>query len=500
MDIEIRRFVHRVRNRLREQCVIDNLIRFVCGGMLIATSISFISLWVPFYYAIPVASAVSVLSFFGGIIVGFVHTPTPMQAALKADAKGYQEKLSTALFLQGKEDAFSLLQKKDAMNMVKEFSVRKEFPLRLAWKRIGILFLLVGAFLISNMIDTPAKQRAVAKHDVKKEIKKEIARIEKVEKILEKEITENENELPEVQKQLESAKKELKEAQTYEELSRTKERINKKLEMASKEVKERNIREIVQQMTQEAEDLAREEKEKLAEEAKQALEKALNGSEKEKEEAYQKLKKLAEAAGSDQLMQMAEAYKESSYSDNAYANATQSLNEIMENMKASDYAQNNENSGKSATNTGNQNSNSANTMKNQENQTQRNNSQKDMEGNGNSNSGNGSGGNGGKNGAGSGAGWNYGGKEGQEGERKTQEDITIPEGEMGNDENLTGKANGNDNSTKQNANQSKTWSGNKVSYDEVSGEYKEKAYKKVNGSNYPSKMKDKIRKYFDGLN
>jgi hypothetical protein len=77
--------------------------------------------------------------------------------------------------------------------------------------------------------------------------------------------------------------------------------------------------------------------------------------------------------------------------------------------------------------------------------------------------------------------------------------VTIPKGELGDDENLTGKANGNDTSKKQKSKESATWAGDKVSYGSVSAQYKEKAYKKVNGSNYPGSMKEKIRHYFDGL-
>ena len=210
MDIEIKQFVYRVRRRLREQCVIDNLIRFVCKGMLVATVIMLVSLWIPFYYAIPIASFVSVLSFLAGLVAGIVRTPTPMQAALIIDAKGYQEKISTAFYLQGKEDLFSQLQKKDAQKILKEFCVRKEFPIRLEWKRIGVLLCMLSVFLISALLDTPAKQKAVVEHEVKKEVKEQIARLEKVEKKLEQKSIDNQNEIANMKKQFEESKKELK--------------------------------------------------------------------------------------------------------------------------------------------------------------------------------------------------------------------------------------------------------------------------------------------------
>ena len=59
MDSRIKRFVYRVRARLREQLIIDNLIKFAGIGLLIAVIISLISLVVPFYYAILVAAAIA---------------------------------------------------------------------------------------------------------------------------------------------------------------------------------------------------------------------------------------------------------------------------------------------------------------------------------------------------------------------------------------------------------------------------------------------------------
>lgn len=509
MDSKIRQFVYRVRSRLREQLVIDNLIKVVSIGILVALAISVIALMVPFYYAIVVAAAILLIAFLVGIIGGIRKTPTPMQSALMADSKGHKEKISTAFYLSGKEDAFSILQKKDAMRIVEQFQIRKEFPIRVEWKRIMVLLILTLVFVITSLIDTPAKREAVVKHDVKKEAKEEIARLEKVEKELEKKPKLAQNEVAEVKEQLENAKKELKEAESYDELSKAKERINKKMEMASKDVKDQTLAEMMQQAAQEGKELAKEQKQELAEEAKKALEKAANGSEKDKEEAYEKLKKLASMTGDEQLAQAAEAYKNASYSDNEYANASNSLAHTMQKMQNSDYAQNSNSQNNSNNNSSNssQNTNSANNQNNiQSNNSSNQNQSNNGQGNGaqsqNGNSqGNGNGqGNGSGNGSGNGGGWNYGGKEGREGERNTNEDITVPDGEVGNDENLTGKANSNESSTKAKSNQSKAWSGNKVGYDEVSGKYKEKAYKKVNGSNYPSEMKERIKNYFDGLN
>jgi hypothetical protein len=96
---------------------------------------------------------------------------------------------------------------------------------------------------------------------------------------------------------------------------------------------------------------------------------------------------------------------------------------------------------------------------------------------------------------------NKGSKEGQEVTNASKmEQVTIPEGELGDDENLTGSASGNDSSTYEKSSQSKTWAGNKVNYSDVSASYRDQAYNQVDSSDYPEDMKDKIKSYFDGFN
>lgn len=158
VDQRIRKFVYRVRGRLREQKIVDDLLMAAGIGLGIGVILSLISLFVPFYYAVPLAAGIVVFSFITGIMIGIKHTPAPMEAALLADAKGHKEKLSTAFYLKGKDDAFSMLQKKDAVAITESFQIRKEFPLRLPVKRALIVFGLAALFTISSLLKTPARE------------------------------------------------------------------------------------------------------------------------------------------------------------------------------------------------------------------------------------------------------------------------------------------------------------------------------------------------------
>lgn len=523
-DAGIRKFVYRVRSRLREQCIIDSVILTVTAGLGIGVILSLISLVVPFYYAVPLAAVVAIVSFAAGIFWGIRRTPSAQKAALLADAKGHKEKITTAFYLAGREDAFSALQKRDALRVIERFSVKKEFPLRLSWKRSAMICGLALLFVAGSLMDTPAKQQAAGKHLVSKESKKEIAKLEKVEKQIQENKEISETEAGEIREQIETAKRELKESDSLEELTKAKERVIKKMEMAAENAGTEELRRTLQNAAKEAKEQDNLEKQELAKKAEEALEKAKDGSRRDKQEAYEKLSELAGKLSDEELKAAAEAYKESegSYAaaESALAAATKRMGENGKELANNQTSANNpSNNGNRKENPSAGNQNSGNNGQNQAagqgdgtNPGDGNNPGASGEGangegeganNKEGGKGAGAGNNGAQGGTGGnspGGGWNRGSKQGQEGPAKTAENITIPDGELGNDENLTGKAAADGAAEKQKSEQSQAWSGNKVSYGQVSGSYKDKAYKRIEGANYPGRMKDKIRNYFDGLN
>ena len=153
LDQKIRHFVYKVRSRLRERKIINCFINAAGIGLDLGIFLSVISLFVSFYYAIPLAVGMVVLSSIAGIVMGVRRTPTPMEAALMADAKGHKEKLSTAFYLRGKEDSFSMLQKKDAVRITESFQIRKEFPIQFPLKRALLVMCLAVIFVISSLLE-----------------------------------------------------------------------------------------------------------------------------------------------------------------------------------------------------------------------------------------------------------------------------------------------------------------------------------------------------------
>lgn len=499
LDNKIEKFVSRVRSRLREQSVIQNLIYTSILGLLFANVVCAISLVIPFYYAVLIAVFVVFISAVAGIIKGILKTPDAQGAALKVDAMGYQEKVSTALFLRGQDNPFAMLQKKDALKVIEDFQIRKRFPIQISRKYAMIFCGLTILLMIGSCVETPARRKAMVNHEVKVEAKKEIEKLEKLEKEIKKTDV-SEKEMAELTKQIETAKKELKDANSRQELEKVKERLTKKMELAAKQSENAKVRDLLQGAAKENQEQMKKEKEELAKEALDALEKAKSGSGKDKKNAYKKMEKLAAKLSDSNLQQAADEFDANDYTDASVAEAKNAVEQAM-NQENQSNRQNASNSNQATTsNSSNQNGqmtaqNQNNSQNKQQNASQTG-GQSGANGQNGSNGQNGAGGNG----KGGGAGWNHGSKDGQEGSAKVDENITVPEGILGNDENLTGQANGNTSGIKEKSNESNAWSGNKVSYGSVSGDYKKKAYTKIQNSNYPSEMKDKIKNYFDGLN
>ena len=88
-------------------------------------------------------------------------------------------------------------------------------------------------------------------------------------------------------------------------------------------------------------------------------------------------------------------------------------------------------------------------------------------------------------------------------ERKGQENrsevVSLTGKKTGNDDNLTGKKNGDAKITQKGSQKGGASEGIKAELDSVIGEYSDEAYAKVNSNKVPSAMKDIVKEYFSGF-
>lgn len=486
---KIENFLKKVRGRLFGQQFIENLLQFLSIGLGVSLGISVFSMFVPWYYATVAITILMGLTVVLNVWWSLKRRPTLEQTALRVDALGYEEKIVTAYQEWETDSLFANIQRKDAERILSEINIRKSFPIRIRFRRWGIFLLMAALFAGSMLIDTDARTRAGYQHRVQEKAKQEIAEIEKVEKKVQDKKEISEQEAADILKELEDTKKALEDAENYQEIQKAAERGWLKLSDAA-----HSGNQALNQTLSEAVEQKQEQKnknlEQLIKETQDALNQAENGTSAEKEYAAEKMEELAAALGNSELSTSAEAYSQSEKNAMDAAIAKKAIEQVL----ASQMASGNNTSGNGNSGSSEANPNSSGNQSNSEN---------NQNSNGNQNgSGNGQNSNGNQNGSGNGTGtgWNKGSKNGAEGENKTAEAVTIPDGDVGTDENLTGKGTGGGQNTYEKSDQSLTWSGNKVSYGQVSGEYKEKAYRSLETSTYPDSMKDKIKTYFDGLN
>ncbi len=436
------------------------------------------------------------------------------------------------------------------------FQIRKEFPYRISWKKAAVAVLLAACFVGSCFVDSPARRQAEETKLQKDRADAAVAHIEKLENGLEEELKEKleelngisdkeqsdikqkekvKKELSELKEQLEITKENLSKARTAKELLKEQERLAQKLEEAGSQMENQALADALRNAVQSAKQQQEESRRELQKDAEDALAQAEHGSAEEKKKAYEKLTDLASALGDDALQEAADNYRDAGFAgldaaavqsilaqagsrldgSHTFASGAASVNPDA-TATVSQPGQTSSNSNKNSGTSGNgkQNGTGSGTGKGQGNN--HNSSQAGGSGTGKgTGSGAGSGSNGSGNGTGngsgagsgsggrgkgSGTGWNYGSKRGQEGAAQTGESVTIPAGKTGDDANLTGKANGNQSSSYVQSDSSPAWAGSKVSYGSVSGEYRKKAYQKLDGASYPDSLKDQIRDYFSGLN
>ncbi len=495
-DRKISAFVKKIRGILFGQVVIDTLLVFLAGGFAGCLVLSVISMLVPFYYVFIYMAVFMALALVAGIICAFFHKPSMETAALTADSKGCKEKITTAYELCGKDDVFSKLQKTDAEKTIDAYNVKENFRFSFKPKRWILFVCLAALFTASIFVETDARAEASYRHDITEKVKEEISEIEKIEKAISENESISEEDAVDVLEELSNTKKELLEADDYDDIKKAWDKEKLKLaDFASSESGENEaLSDILSKALEENTTRKNEELEELIEETKEALSEAENGTDDEKQEAADKLSELAAALGNSSLSSAAGAFASSDKTNSDVSNASAALKEALSSMSSTSYA--------SSDSSESSNSSTGSATENNSSGSDSNGSSSDSNGSSGTGEGTGDGSGGNENGSGSGigGGWNRGSSEGSEGSSKTAEDVTIPDGELGSDENLTGTGNDNDSSTYEKSDESLTWSGNKVSYGQVSSEYKTKAYNALESSSYPEAMKDKIKSYFDSLN
>ncbi len=488
-DHIILQFIKKVRRRLCRNVFVQTMLWALFAGMTAWGIFNFIALFVPFYAAVFYGFLAFIVCQVAGIIVAVRRYPSVKSTTLHIDSKGLKERVTTAYELSGKNDVCSQLQKRDTIEKINGMHIRKSFPLRIRKRMYFILFAALIFVVTTAMIPAKTKQEAKELHELEELIEEKEEILEEMAEKVEEEYNLTDEQIEALENLLNEALEELQDAGSQEDMAKVEERFETKLE-------EQFINPL--------------ENQKEAQAIENSLQNMMEGHEmtaEEQQAVTEQLQQLAENAESEYLNDLVEQMMEEIEQNGEMSPETaQQLQEYLQQYMQNQQGQ------VGVPQQGVQGPQGQITIPPQG-QPGEQDGDGSGGGNGNSNnsgdgsgegSGNGSGGGEGESegkGSGTGTGWNEGSKYGQEMDGNSNgERVMIPDGNMESNENLTGQSNSSGTSYLTESEQTITWTGESVDYNQVIGEYTNQAYTGMESSNIPDSMKDLIRDYFTELN
>ena len=505
LDKAILIFLNKASKRIKANFLLNLSIVGLKLLLCLIFSLLLISLFITIPYIEEICIGILVIGLIIILVYGFIKAPKKDKVALMVDSKGLDERLITSLELIGCEDNISIAQKKDTVERIESFDIKKSMKINVDKKQLLLSLGLIIMCILVMFVPSTARKEAQKVREFDKYQKSVIEQVQKEKKEIEKSEDLSDDEKEEVKKLLEDAVKELKESEKKSEINKTLERLEKKLEdkkeklssEKSKEALEKSKKKLLDDFNKEKEADAKKDINKLVnelmkkKESKPLAEAMLRGDQEDINKELAEIQNKLGSMSSSQLSELSEALKNA-----ALEMSDEELAEALKNASKSVNNSNGENTGSSSQ----QSSGSG------QNQSQnKGNGQGQGSGSGQgSSSGEGQGGSGGTGGSGSGSGtgWNTGSTVGKENdlENSPGEQIYIPGRNEGNDENLTGNKNDNGNSQQIESQSGLNIGGEKVDYDKVIGDYSNSALEGANNSNLPQSLKDLIKNYFEGLN
>lgn len=478
--------IRKVRKHIQLGRLLRHGLAWGTVGGLAGLAVLLAAIWIPLYYAQAAALLLVGLGLVSGVCYSLITRPSLEKTALAADRAGMRESLTTALEFGGCDGVLHRLQREQTVRLLGEFDIKSAFPIRLPKRECGMFALTLCVCLLLALIPTQAKADAQEQHGIQEAVREEAAKIERVLNQLEQRDPEEAAALLSDQQQealealLEEALSELEDARSLEELEKSLERLDKKLEIAAQQAGSRELAtttlEIARELGLSSQIRQQERQERIQQRIRELLE-GENAAGLSEEELAEWAQRLSQELAQGELTQMSVAE-----AAQALGMSEEELREILDRIAQETAPQGQGQAGDGSGQTG-----------------------QDGQGDGQSGQGAGQDGQGDGQGDGqsgqSGQGYDTGGKTGFERDPstvKSAEELEIPGRVLGEDENLTGERVGGDSYFVE-TEDGLTWSGQRVDYNQVAGQYAQRAYSEINRSEIPGEMKDIVRDYFSAL-
>lgn len=520
LDKAILEFINKASKRIKANLLLNLSIVGLKLLLCLIFSLLLVSIFIKIPYIYEICIGILGVGLIIILVFGFIKFPKNDKVALMVDSNGLNERLITSLELIGCKDSISIAQKKDTLDSIKSFDIKK-IKISVDKKQYLLSLALILMCILVIFVPSTARKEAQKIRAFDKFQKTIIEKIEKEKKKIEKSEDLSKEEKEEVKKLLEDTKKELKESEKKSEVNKSLERLEKKLDdkkeklpsEKSKKAIENSKKNLLNDFNKEKEENAKKDVNKLVNqlmkksETKPLAEAILSGNQEDINKNLENLQKKLSSMSSAELNNLSEALKKAALemTDEELAEALKNASNSVLDKKLDGESLSGAISKSVSNSNGENNDNLNNSSNSGQNQNKGQGSGNGQSGSGNGN-GQGQGGNGGSgsgSGSGSGgAGWNTGSTTGKENdlENSRGEQIYIPGRNEGNDANLTGSKNESGNSQQVESQTGLNLDGQKVNYDKVIGDYKNSALEGANNSNIPQNLKDIIKDYFEELN
>lgn len=350
IDKEIIKLIRKIRDRLHAALMLDcmaiSIIAVLSSGIIYVIASRFI----PFYNVY-----LNILKATGaGLPAAFLYaafkTPKDSHAALKADSLGLSERTVTALELVGNQSSIALLEKKDALEHLRKIDYRKRIPVRPNRRYLAVCLLLAAVLALSGFVPNPMAARAAELHNIRKKAAEQHKKVDKIVEAVKNNPKLTEEQKKEIETKLAELKKELKAAEDEKEMSKALQRAEKKLEyMKEKYTPGDDLNKIAEvfaknEMTKAMADMIKKGDAKaLKEDIRKLAEELKKLTPEEKQKFTEELNKLAEELKNNP--ELAKAFSELAKKlasgelgnlSNELSRLDQSISELMENASIRD--------------------------------------------------------------------------------------------------------------------------------------------------------------------
>lgn len=502
------------RRRVLLKLTLRNFAIGICVALITGILISLMSRIIPVYRVYTLCLYISVPIIILSLLCTFAMIPKKASMARLVDTFGLKERVTTALEMEKENSAYKELLVQDTEEHLEKLNYKEKIRIAPNKKVIIAIALLVAVFSATMLLPEPLKEKAEQAHVLDQYKKEQKKKVEKSEKEVKENKTLTEEQKKELLAKLAILKQELKKAMDSKEADKALEKTAMKLEQLKKNAKPEDLKTLAEKLTknQYTKDLAEALKSENTAEIKKQLEELKNKT-KSMDQASKKslesaLDNASKSMAGGELKDSIEGLSNSISSGDKDA-IVKSVDNVSNAINNS-LSQEDMNEALAQAQSNLQDQQSGNTT------AQGQGSGKGQGAGSGTGSGTGSGSVQGQGAGGSGAGSGSGNGDGgvtpygqggiankppSSGTEKQYEKVFTPSrlGGQGETSAVTGKNDGAGKSETSITSNSNATLGELKPYNQVVGEYSEKAMESVNNSSIPSGMEEIIKNYFASL-